>query len=58
MTLTSGISIQIWMASAREDSFSNAYAHDAFYAALGADTVKWLNSRMEFDMKSTAPEGI
>ena len=48
----------IWMASAREDSFSNAYAHDAFYAALGHDTIKWLAGRMEFDMKLTNPEGL
>ena len=48
----------IWMASAREESFSNAYAHDAFYAALGTDMVKWLVARMEFDEKSTAKEGL
>lgn len=39
----------MWMAACRSNSTSNAHAHDAFFYAVGEETLAWLVSRAEFE---------
>lgn len=44
----------MWMASCKSNSTSNAYAHDAFFYAVGEETLAWLVSRLEFEKQCVA----